>query len=56
MSRENIFNEENILVAVVVISIVIGSTRSVNSVRIFAAKIEGILLFWDLFDDRSFAK
>ena len=45
MYRENIFNEENILVAVVVISTAIGSTRLVNSERIFAAKIKGVLLF-----------
>ena len=45
MYRENIFNGENILVAVVVISTAIGSTRLVNSVRIFAGKIKGVLLF-----------
>lgn len=49
-------DEEDILVAVVVISVAIGSTCLVNSVRIFAVKIEGVFLFWDLFDDGSFAK
>ena len=47
--------KEDILVAVVVISVAIGSTRLVI-VRIFAVKIEGVFLFWDLFDDGSFAK